>query len=77
MKLPYAGHDPEEGKPGYYAERQGSRRHRAYLMFRAGRDTKQIAERFRVKEHQVLKWISIERAHRLGLPCPYSERAAA
>lgn len=65
--IPYAGHE----------RREASRAHRAYLMFRAGRDTMQIAEHYRVKEHRVLKWINMERSRRRGLACPYRKAVAA
>lgn len=73
--IPYAGYDPNEGKPGYYPSRQQlsgtGRRQRAYVMFRAGRDTFDIAEAMKVEEHRVLEWISIERSQHRNRPSPY------
>lgn len=73
--IPYAGYDPNEGKPGYYPPRHSlfgsGRRQRAYVMFRAGKDTLDIAEALRVEEHRVLAWISVERSKHRNLPSPY------
>ena len=76
--IPYAGFDPQEGKEGYYPSRSELRgtgiRQRAYVMFRAGKDTFDIAETLKVEEHRVLAWISIERSKHLDLPSPYEAR---
>lgn len=73
--IPYAGFDPTEDLPGYWPSRKdlmgSGRRQRAYVMFRAGRDTYNIALAIGVDESRVLEWISIERSDRLGLPVPY------
>lgn len=47
------------------------RSHRAYMMFRAGKDTLAIAEHYSIRECTVLRWISQERSKRLGLADPY------
>lgn len=74
----FAGYDPNEGKPGYYQRKTvtsgTSRRRRAYNMFLLGSDTFDIAQRMRVNESRVLKWISIERANHKRLPAPYAGR---
>lgn len=77
--IPYAGYDPTEGREGYYpspqAIRDGDMRQRAYVMFRAGRDTLEIAQALGVEEHRVHAWISRERSDHLGLPNPYAGSA--
>jgi hypothetical protein len=76
----YAGFDEKEAFPGYYPSRQElrgtGRRQRAYVMFRAGRDTFDIAEAMKVEEHRVLEWISIERSEHKRRPSPYFVGAA-
>lgn len=47
------------------------RSHRAYMMFRSGKDTLAIAEHYRIRECTVLRWISQERSKRRGLADPY------
>jgi hypothetical protein len=69
--IAYAGFDPEEDQPGYYLSRRDQYRERAYVMFRAGRDTFDIAEIMKVPEHRVLAWITIERSKHRKLPNPY------
>ncbi len=77
--VPYAGYDPHEGKVGYYPPRSEiyghGPRQRAYTMFRAGRDTLDIAQAFKVPEARVLEWITVERSDHLGLPRPYGVTA--
>lgn len=48
---------------------------RAYDKFKRGADTEQIAEFYNIKERTVLRWISIERSRRHGLPIPYEVRS--
>jgi hypothetical protein len=49
----------------------------AASLFKLGYDTQQIADRLNIKEHVVLKRISVERAERLGLERPYERTARA
>ena len=48
-----------------------SRQVRAYEHFLLGRDTASIAEMMGALESTVLRWISVERSKRRGLPSPY------
>lgn len=63
--VPYAGHDPAEGKRAFL------RPQRALLMFRNGKDTSFIAGHFNVTEATAQRWINVERATDLGLVSPY------
>jgi hypothetical protein len=75
MLVAYAGKDPTE-VPVYVSEnsfllrQSGTRPQRAYRMFLAGADTADIAKRIGRHERSVLRWITIERSKRLGLPLP-------
>lgn len=70
MLVPFVGHDAVD-QP---FDRHAARRAQAYSRFKSGADTLQIARAFRVREATILKWISIERSRRLGLPDPYEAR---
>lgn len=47
----------------------------AYDKFMAGYDTLQLAERYRVKEATMLRWISTERSRRHEIASPYEARS--
>ena len=81
----YAGYD-EEAEPGVkrpltpeqLQERAFRRRKRlvirAYTMFKAGKDTADIAVALDRKESTVLRWVSIARSWHKKLPVPYEAR---
>jgi transposase len=46
----------------------------AYDHFLLGRDTAAIAEMMGVSESIVLRWITVERSKRRGLPNPFEEQ---
>lgn len=54
-----------------YARLRAQRPERAATLFWGGMDTLQIAHNFAVKEATILRWITMERCQRLGLPSPY------
>jgi hypothetical protein len=70
------------GKPRYYTtswrpsapKPRESRQVRAYEHFLLGRDTAAIAEMMGALEATVLRWISVERSKRRGLPNPYERK---
>lgn len=82
----YAGFDPDEAELGKhrarspeeqqaYLQRQRRRKAiRAYVMFKAGQDTLQIATAMDRKESTILRWISIARSQKRGLPQPYEAK---
>ncbi len=55
--------------------RTALKRENVYFKFRAGADTMQLANHYRCSEATILKWVNIERSHRLGLPVPYGRAA--
>ncbi len=65
--IAFVGHDPTENE---YRPRHGHRQ-AAYNRFCKGKDTLTIAEEMGQMERTILKWISVERSRRLGLPDPY------
>lgn len=80
MLIPFAGQDPEEPaievpETKYLHRKTHTRPEMAYRLFRIGRDTAELAERFKRDESTVLRWITAERCRRLGLPSPYLVRS--
>lgn len=71
MLVQFAGKDPDEKPFSASDTRHSLRRSRAYDMFNLGYDTTVLAKRFQVTEATALRWVSIERSKRLGLPSPY------
>lgn len=47
----------------------------AYDSFMAGKDTLDLAARYRVSEAVMLRWISLERSRRHEIASPYGERS--
>lgn len=73
--VPYAGHDPSDRPFGGTAPvSRNGKRSAAGKMFKAGRDTVQIASALDVDEYLAERWITRERCERLGLPDPYEVR---
>ena len=68
--IPYAGQFPRGHLDQRYCS-EVSRSYRAFMMFRAGKDTSFIADHFKLPEAGILRWITRERSRELDLPNPY------
>lgn len=82
MLIPFAGQDPEEraievSETKYLFRKTHTRPAMAYRMFRMGKDTEELAERFKRDESTILRWITMERCRTRGLSDPFERKAKA
>lgn len=66
MLIAYAGKDHPTNKITYAR--------RAYMHFRNGLDTADVAKVMRISESKALHWITIARCWERGLPLPYERK---